>query len=472
MIFDPVFFRPSEGWVGDVIPAERDGVFHLWYLHDERRDPKPGMPWRLVTTDDFVGFTDRGEAMPSGGPEAEDFNVYTGSVVEGPDAVWHLFSTAQNPRRLGPDGRPLQLVAHATSARPEGPWRKHPEHTFGAPDGYEPGDWRDPFVFHDGERWRMLVAARHADGPDRRRGTVAQLTSDDLFSWTPVAPLWDPHRFIAHECPDVFRWGEWWYLVYSEFTDSFCTRYRMARSLDGPWIAPEDDVVDTRAFYAAKTVGRDGRRFFVGWIATREGGTDDGAWQWAGTMSVLEAAQRADGTLAFHLPAELVASFDAPVTSGLPELPITLSAPDAYRAIVGEVDVPAEFHLRAEIDVVAGTAAVGLLLRSDVDGGRAGIVRLEPRRDRVVFDRWPRALIGSEQWQISGDVPFEFERPVRLDAGRHSIDVLTDGELVVVVVDSQVALSTRFYARAGARLGFFASDGEASLASLVVHARD
>ncbi|KHK95395.1 glycoside hydrolase [Microbacterium mangrovi] len=467
----PVFFEPPGGRVGDVIPAVHEGVFHLWYLHEQRSDAGCGMPWHLVTTNDFVTFTDHGEAVPSGGPDAEDFNVYTGSVVQGPDATWHLFSTAQNPARRGADGRPVQLVAHATSESPHGPWRKLPEWTFGAPAGYETGDWRDPFVFHDGEKWRMLVAARHSDGPDRRRGTVAQLVSDDLFAWRPIEPLWDPRRFVAHECPDVFEWDGWWYLVYSEFTDTFCTRYRMARSLEGPWIAPDDDAIDTRAFYAAKTVARDGRRFFVGWIADREN-DDDGAWQWAGTMAVLEATQRADGTLAFGLPAELVASFDEPVPAGMPDLPLALAAPDAFRAIVGTADLPEAWYARAEIRIADRTAAVGLLLRADADGGRSGIVQLEPRRGRVLFDRWPRTVTGGEQWQISGDVPFEFDRPVRLDAGPHIVEIVTDGELVVVVVDGQVSLSTRFHARAGARFGFFVSDGEASLESLIVHRRN
>ena len=125
----------------------------------------------------------------------------------------------------------------------------------------------------------------------------------------------------------------------------------------------------------------------------------------------------------------------------------------------------------AEIDIAHGTAAVGLLLRATPDGGEAGIVQLEPRRDRVLFDRWPRRRTGSEQWQISGDVPFEFERPVRLERGRHTVDLVTDGQIVMVTVDDEVALSTRFYARAGNRIGFFVSDGEASLVSLVVHRR-
>lgn len=468
---EPLFFQPEGGWVGDAIPFEQDGVLHLWYLFDDRVVPRTGMPWHLVTTRDLVHFEDRGLAVPSGGPDAEDFNVYTGSVVVDEAGTAHLFSTAQNPARLGPDGRPLQLVAHATSADGLRDWVKHPELTFGAPEGFEPGDWRDPFVFRDGDIWRMLVAARHAEGPDRRRGTVAQLTSTDLIAWTPVEPFWDPRRYIAHECPDVFRWGDWWYLVYSEFSDAFCTRYRMARSLEGPWIVPEDDTVDSRAFYAAKTVERDGRRFFVGWIATREGDTDDGAWQWAGTLSVLEAEQRADGTLAFRFPDEFVASFTEPLAAGMPPAPLRLDGTDRFAQVVGTNDLPDAFLLTAEIEFAADVEEVAVLLRATADGGEAGMIRLEPRRERVVFDRWPRTLTGGEQWQISGDVPFVFERPCPLPAGRHRVEIAVERDIVVAVVDRRVALSTRLYRRAGERIGFAVNGGVADLVSLDVRTR-
>lgn len=472
----PVFFRPADGWVGDVIPFEKDGHFSLFYLHELREEPKPGTPWNLVVTDDFVSFDDRGVSLASGGHDDEDPNAYTGSVVEGTDGLVHLFYTAQNPRRLGPDGLPLQLVAHATSADGMTTWVKHPELTFGAPDGYETADWRDPFVFRDEEKgvWRMLVAARHDHGPQRRRGVIAELRSDDLDSWTSVEPFWDPRRYITHECPDVFPWGDWWYLVYSEFSESFTTRYRMARTPDGPWIVPEKDSIDGRAYYAAKTATRDGRRFFFGWIATKEGETDDGAWQWAGTMSVLEASQRSDGTLAFGFPRELVASFDEELPLHFPEtLPLALETPDGYSAAISVDELPDVFHLEAVIDLQAGTTETGLLLRATDDGDRSYVLRLEPRRGRVVFDRWPRALTGDAQWNVSGDVPFEIEleRPCVLEPGRHTIEVIADGDVLVAVVDRAVVLSTRIYAHPGGRLGFFAGEGGATLRALSLHRR-
>jgi beta-fructofuranosidase len=467
-----VFFRPAEGWVGDVMPVEADGELRLYYLLERRHSPKPGTPWALTRTRDLVTFSDDGVALPHGTETDADFNAYTGSIVTDDHGVQHLFYTAQNPDRLGADGLPLQLVAHATTANPTDGWVKHPEHAFGAPEGYETADFRDPFVFRDDAGlWRMLVAARHDTGPLRRRGLIAQLVSTDLVHWDPVAPLWDPRRYVMHECPEVFRLGQWWYLVYSEFSDAFVTRYRMARSVDGPWLAPERDTVDGRAFYAAKSAAVNGRRIFAGWIATREGEVDDGAWQWAGTMSLLEAHQNADGSLGFALPEELVASFTEEVAFDLE--PGGLASPDGYGCVVSDVSLPAQCYLRAELEIDPGTVETGLLVRTSADGDHGYVLRLEPKRGRMVLDRWPRASIGAAQWQISGDVPHfvELERPADLTGPTHTLEIVLEDDIAVFVLDRQVCLSTRLYDHTHDRLGIFVGDGTAKLRDLTLRRR-
>ncbi|MEH3089633.1 MAG: GH32 C-terminal domain-containing protein [Microbacterium arborescens] len=468
------FFRPNGAWVGDVIPWQQDGEFHLFYLHESRQVPKVGMPWHRVVTDDLVEFRDDGAAVASGGPDADDFNIYTGSIVLDDDGVHHVFYTGQNPERRGADGLPLQLVMHATSRDGMRSWERHPEDTFGATAGYETADWRDPFVFRDPESggWRMLVTARHADGPERRRGVIAQCVSTDLRTWNAVAPFWDPRRYLAHECPEVFEWNGWWYLVFSEFSESFTTRYRMSRHLDGPWIVPADDTLDGRAYYAAKSAERGGRRFFFGWISSRAGGTDDGAWQWAGTLSVLEAEQRPDGTLRFHPPRELAETFGRP----LPGLAAgtTLTAPDGYADALVAAPTPDAFRIVARFDIAADTTECGVLLRASEDGDQAYVLRLEPRRGRLVFDRWPRRRIGGEQWEISGDVPFavELERPVALGPGEHVLDVVVDGDICVATVDASVVLSTRLYDRRAGRVGAFVGEGSVVVTEFAVSTRD
>jgi beta-fructofuranosidase len=191
-------------------------------------------------------------------------------------------------------------------------------------------------------------------------------------------------------------------------------------------------------------------------------------------MSVLEARQNEDGTLAFGFADELVESFwdDVPVSFERP-LPAGLHVPDGYAALVSHEDMPGQFYAKAAFRVDAGTSECGLLLRSSHDGDESYVVRLEPKRGRLVFDRWPRQSTGAGQWEISGDVPFEIEleRPCQLPPGEHTLEVIVDADLCVAVVDRKVALSTRIYDRKEGRLGVFVGEGSAVVESLHVRKR-
>jgi beta-fructofuranosidase len=235
---------------------------------------------------------------------------------------------------------------------------------------------------------------------------------------------------------------------------------------------PEHDTIDGRAFYAAKSAARDGRRFFFGWIASREGARDDGAWQWAGTMSVLEAEQREDGTLAFHPADELRDTFAEPA-EGIASS-TTLTARDGYAHVLTSGDASSSFRLRVRLAIAEGTSDCGVLLRASADGNEGYVLRLEPKRSRLVFDRWPRQMTGTEQWQISGDVPFavELERPCRLDPGEHDMEVIVEGDLCVVTIDDATVLSTRLYDRPSGRLGVFVGEGSVTITTFSVFARD
>lgn len=482
-------FRPPNGFVGDVIPFEHDGTAWLFYLLDERPGVPPieratGMPWGAVTTTDFVGFESKGVVLPSGGADASDFDCYTGSVVQDDAGTLHLFYTGHNPRiTTEVDGvtKDAQVVCHATSSGDLTDWTKHPGWDLPALAGYSPEDWRDPFVFRPSAEgpWQMLLAARRRDEPYRRSGLVARLESDDLVTWRDASPLWEPHRFITQECPDVFQWGGWWYLVYSEFSDAFCTRYRIATSPDGPWLAPADDTVDGRAFYASKTLALDGERYFVGWIASKEGDRDDGAWQWAGTMATLQAHQRVDGSLRFDLPEAVKAAYsdEDDVTSAFrprngADPTVGAGAATRYASWVGP-ELPTEALVSMDIDLAADTKSLGLLLRTSDDTEDGYALRLEPDRNRLILDRWPRGSTGTEQWQILGDVPHavELERAVQLAPGRHRVDIHLDGDVCVAVVDGSVALSTRLYDRPAGRVGLFVQDGAFTLERLTIRTR-
>jgi beta-fructofuranosidase len=467
-----ILYIPHDGFAADFIPFYWNGAFHLYYLKDYRDVPGhgEGTPWWHLVTRDFVHFEDWGEALPRGPRGSQDLWVFTGSVLEH-RGVFHIYYTGHN-HHLKEQGLPVQAVLHATS-RDLRTWTKDPATAFLAPHalGYEPDDWRDPFVFWNaeaGEFW-MLLAARKSAGPTRNRGCTALAASTDLQTWAVREPFWAPDAFYTHECPDLFRLGDWWYLVFSEFSDRSTTRYRMSRSLSGPWLAPPNDSFDSRAYYAAKTAGCGDERYVFGWLPTREGETDSGAWQWGGHLVVHQLAQRSDGTLAVRPPAPVLAPFVQPLTLTPQPVLGTWNLGDALCAdatgrlsALSLVSLPDECLVRASITFEPGTAACGLLLRADDALDSYYQLRLEPAAQRMVIDRWPRP----------GDQPFMLERPLALAPQQPvHLTVLVDGTCLVVYADDEVALCCRMYEHRTGALGLFVSEGAARFDNLIVSTR-
>jgi hypothetical protein len=106
-------------------------------------------------------------------------------------------------------------------------------------------------------------------------------TSTDLQTWEFQGDFWAPGLFSMHEMPDLFRMGDYWYLLTTEYSDKSKTVYRMSTSLAGPWTAPVADA--------------EGRRFLFGWVPTKENEDELASWQWGGTLVVHEVVQRPDG---------------------------------------------------------------------------------------------------------------------------------------------------------------------------------
>jgi len=466
-----ILYRPGDGVAADFIPFCWKGEYHLFYLKDYRdhEGHGEGTPWWHLVTRDFVHIKDRGEALPRGAQGAQDLWVFTGSVIER-EGTFHIFYTGHNSHYQG-TGKPMQMVMHATS--PDlGAWTKDPSFCFAAPPMYEPDDWRDPFVFRNeeaGEYW-MLLAARKRQGLSRHRGCIALATSTDLRDWQVCDPFWAPDLYYTHECPDLFRIGEWWYLVYSTFSERCVTHYRMSRSLGGPWLAPTNDTFDGRAYYAAKTAGEGNRRFAFGWLPTQAADKDDGAWQWGGNLVVHELEQQADGTLAVHIPRSILDAFRVPVPLNaramLGEWQIdrggmSVASVGRFSAVaLGEL--PQECLVEGDIAFSERTAGLGLLLRAEASLESYYQIRLEPSRRRLCFDRWPRP----------GDQPFMLERPLEMPPGVPlHLRVLVDGTCAVVYAADQVALSCRMYGHRTGELGLFVAEGTARFENFAVKVR-
>ena len=462
------FYTAKNAKVGDVIPFynEKAKRFDNFYLKNWNPDcPKEEIVhgWHKLSTSDHIHFTEEPAGIYGG----------TGSIVE-TNGLYHMFycTFEQNPDK--------QYARHATSTDLTH-WTDIPEEKFGS-DGeiYLPVDWRDPHVIWnaDEQKWWMLLAARE-NAPTERNGCVALCVSDDLHSWEYRKPLYAPRiHQAAHECPDFFRIGDWCYLVYSNYTDGFCTYYRMSRSPNGPWLRPEVDSFDGRAFYAAKT-GFDGkRRFLYGWNPTRgenlwkidpqtDIGNDYKTWNWGGAMEVHEIVQHADGTLGVKVLEEVDSmlcrrrnTVFEPVLGSWETTPSSCEtqAPDGMNGILSE-PLPALCKLAFDMTYRGAPTRLGVALQMDESFSKGYYFAFEPGFNRIQFRTGLRM---EEEGGKMFPYAVEMERPLKLAADRkYSVTVVIQDSVVVLYVNNDLAFSARMYQYQNRRFGFFVSDGAA-----------
>jgi beta-fructofuranosidase len=461
------FYRPADGWTGDFIPLYANGEFHLFYLLAWRDDKNhgEGTPWYRISTTDFVHFKEHGEMLPRGTKEEQDLYVFTGSAIKGADE-FHIFYTGHNPY-MADKGKSVEAIMHAVSNDMK-TWKKIPEQTFNSSINktYERDDWRDPFVFwnEDAGKYYMLIAARLKEGIPHRRGLTALCSSHDLVKWEDEGPFYAPGLYYTHECPDLFKMGDWWYLLFSEFTDRVRTRYRMSRSLKGPWIVPERDDFDGHAFYAAKTASDGNKRFLFGWNPTRSGGKDDGDWDWGGNLVVHEIRQLKNGELTVNVPQTVYAAFGKPLvspfikTSGMVQIQdqsVNIAAEGTFgAAITGQM--PPTFKFETTIIFEKDTRECGIILQCSDDFENCYFIRLDPQNNKLVFDKSPR-----NKSEVSEMV--ELTRPYKLSAGTPChLSVFVDGHIGVVYLNDTIAMNFRAYDQKQSALGVFVTEGNAS----------
>ncbi len=457
-----VFYKSLTGVTADIIPFFDSGHFHLFYLHDFRNTAQhgEGTPWYHLVTRDFVSFSEEGEALARGRIDEQDLFVFTGSVIKASD-TFHIFYTGHNPH-FPAQGKPEQAVMHAISKDLK-TWQKIPEDSFFSPSNdYESNDWRDPFVFYNEQdkKFWMLLAARLKNKNPVRRGCTALCTSTDLKHWSIQKPLWSPHYHYTHECPDLFKMGEWWYLIYSEFSDKRMTRYRMAKDLNGPWLSPKDDQFDGRSYYAAKSASDGKNRYLFGWVPTKANENDAGAWQWGGNLMAHQLFQRPNGELGESIIPAIKDHFSSLEIANLPRTEV--DATGRCQFIDLPYILPNSYRISVNITLDDNTTRAGIGLRHSSSKDVSYMYALDAGRQQIAFDRFPNV-----PWQY--DNFFGVSRYLEVTSKRtYFLEILVEDDVCVCYVDNNLALSSRMYQNTDSPLALFSMDGKATFSHLKI----
>lgn len=445
-----IFYRSEEKSVcADVIPFFENGEFKLFYLKDYRDFEKygEGCPWHLLTTSNFVDYKDHGAALLRGSINDQDLYVFTGSVFK-KDDTYFIFYTGHNPH-LVEKGIPQEKILRAVS-KDLIHWQKDNNFVLEAPEEFEKHDFRDPFVFYDEEKKKfgMLLAARlNNNNPRLTKGVTLVAYSDDLNKWEiQKTPFYAPNAYFTHECPDLFKMGDYWYFLFSEFTDKISTTYRMSKSINGPWFAPEINTFDGHAFYAAKSYSDGKRRILFGWNPIKYEEKDFHTWQWGGNIIPHEIVQDKNGYLWVKCPDEIKNAFkeqiDVVQTFSLGNCdgnPSQISTENDGQNVVLFNEMPSICQITFEFETTDNRGDFGCLLRCEENMDRFYKVKFEPRYHRFALDSSPRE-------NDNRFIQVDTERPLDITPNvRHKVMIIAQESVLEVYVDDKVAMSARMF---------------------------
>ena len=455
------YYKPAVGRVGDPMPFydQKNGDFKVLYLQEFDNNMSHRFhPIWAVTTKDGANYESLGEILPYGGNDyQQDAALGTGCAYE-KDGTYYIYYTGHNG-----NCKNREVVMRATSTDFK-TWTKDELWTLNGPDfGYSSNDFRDPQIFvADDNLYHMVISTYPVNGGDP---VFAEFKSSDLKNWEHVGRIrmiWD--RML--ECPDIFKMGNYWYLVYSEsFRASWSrkVKYMVASTYqelknclnDGPkW--PNDGhegVLDSRAFYAGKTASNGTDRYIWGWCPFRSGadihekninvGAGDGNEpNWSGALICHKIIQHTDGTLTLGAVPAMAAKYGNPADVNVMESNGynggTLSGDGAYVLYnrLGSCN-----HISFTVKTSNNWDKFGVSFVRGTDSKKYYTMVVNPEWEdgrKVNFEQE-----GAEgKGFIEGADGYNFQRP---SDNVYNIDIYTDNSVLVMYINDVCAYTNRIY---------------------------
>ena len=458
-----LFFRPASGGTGDVIPIYYDGQFYVFFLHGTAKK------WCYVTTTDFVNYSEIKGLRAFGG---------TGDLIN-VDGTWHLFAGLS-------DGN-AEIIHHYVGEEIDN-LRDTYQNIVPDEEKFNYFAWRDPRVWYDEglEKYCMLVCADVKDGdPVSRNGSVAFLTSDDLYEWTTERAFFNSGYYSgANECPDYFKMGDWYYLVYSDCSYGKRTYYAKSQNPYGPWEIPDNDTFDSLFYYAAKTASDGKNRYLFGWAGDRTENTmaldkagdlidpNFATIAYAGSMVVHRLVQQPNGDLTVAPAESQLNAFEKVVKNTFIPLSGEWTTGDDTAAVTAEntfaamlmQNLPDSFVLTFDLKADAKQAGFALNVNSTFEG-KGWYFNFDRQYSRLQMVSGIRSGIAGYYFPYES----ELERPLQMEAGKtYHVTVLVDGEIAVVYVDDRIALTTRMISDGNQALGLYCYAGSLEISNLAM----
>jgi sucrose-6-phosphate hydrolase SacC (GH32 family) len=227
-------------------------------------------------------------------------------------------------------------------------------------------------------------------------------------------------------------------------------------------------------FYAAKTIYDGENRYLVGWIRTKRGRTDDGAWEWGGAMGLpRKIVQDEEGNLFSCFPEAVLkmrgaVSYDLaqPANQPQPLFGTWEALPDKaqrgsnllYNELRMHCPTPAfEAELTFTLDSSRGNAGFTFFSGSATHSGYE--VSIDLHQQMLLF----RAHNERFHRFAAQEVLLEFGQPIHMR-------IIVEGDLIEICVNERFSLSSCFYAQPRPlNCGFYCEETAATLHTLKLY---
>jgi sucrose-6-phosphate hydrolase SacC (GH32 family) len=449
------YFKPKGNlFVGDCIPFSKDGTYYYYWLldsaHHKSLNGLGGHQWALSKSTDLKHWEQFPLVLKI--DESWEKSICTGSVVYHKGKYYAFYAT-----RLLNDGKVNEQLSYAISNDGVNFEKQKPNPFYTSAPGYSKRDFRDPKVFVDEKTGEFhLFVSSWQENPVMKNngGALVHLSSKDLKNWTVHEPILTGQPSTP-ECPDYFFWKGWYYLVYSDGSN---TSYVKSRNPYGPWEAPRYQALNEDWSNVVKTAEfKNGRRIAAAWVPNRFESKDDNHEIFGGNSLFREVFQEADGTLDTAFPQEMIPETGDALkvkisadlqSSAIGNNGVSINSPGGVGSAHIE-NVPLNCRITLEIEPTAANEEFGIYLRSGE--GAAGGYRLN--------------FSASSKTVRLGNTTIEdvdgLDKPFKVDI------VMKDG-IIDVDVNHKRTIVNRTYEQNGSFAWFYAKHGKVNFKSITV----
>lgn len=421
-------FLPPSNWMNDPNGLiQWNGKTHLFYQHNPGSPLWGNMHWGHAVSADLIHWTDLPIALTPTPGDPDEAGCFSGCAVNNGLPTF-IYTGTRGARH------DIQTQCLATSQDDLLTWQKYADNPVLSevpPEAGQTADFRDPFVWKDGDTWFMVLGSRIKDVG----GAVFLYHSPNLIDWEYLNPLLigDIKRNgVIWECPNFFKLGDSWVLIISTHTGSATgTVIYFVGSYENNHFVPNyEGILDYGELYAPLTfVDEQNRRLLFGWVREARSAEAQRQAGWSGVQSVprvlkLDAQKR----LTMAPAPEIERLRGSQQHYGSLELSQNISLDITGRAL----DIVAEFA-----PTQSGTCGLSVACSED-RSERTDIVYDTGSGQLTVRRITPQTNQGSTDYIRSAPLSLEDEEPLRLR-------VLLDGSVLEIIANDRTSLTARTY---------------------------